>query len=153
MSYTVYVAGTFNVLTEGHKRLLKIAIKEMEEFRHLKVYVTDDEFYYRNKKVPVRDFERRCNDVRRFLVKECGLDDDQFDILSLRPETKILWWAATDVLVCSTETMVNAMKLWENIWPNVRPRLAILERDPAMQSSTDIIKASLKRKKMEVIKW
>lgn len=80
MSYTVYVAGTFNVLTEGHKKLLKTAVDCMEGFRFLAVNVTLGFDYLRNEGVSSRNIKWRIGDIRRFLTRECGLDEEQFEI-------------------------------------------------------------------------
>lgn len=154
MTYSVYVAGTFNVLTEGHKRLLKVAVDETEGFRTLCVYVTNDTCFFKSKEVPVRGYEQRCKDVRRFLIKGCGLDEDQFIIRPLYSEPKMkAAWSRTDVLVCSSETRENAEVLLSKIRQSWRPRLVVLERDPSIPSSTEIIKKSLEREKVEVVKW
>ena len=155
MTYEVYVAGTFNVLTEGHKKLLSIAVREMEEFRHLSVYVTNDMSYFKDKEVPVRAFERRCGDVRRYLTYEHGLEKDQFEIWPLQPTSEKkarAWWSKTDVLVCSSETRNNAEGLLSKIPESNRPKLVVLERDKA-PSSTDIIKKSLSGERVEVVRW
>ncbi len=155
MTYEVYVAGTYNVLTDGHKKLLSVAVREMEDFRHLSVYVTDDMSYFKDKEVPVRAFQRRCADVKRYLTREHGLDEDQFDIWPLQPETgrrASAWWSRTDVLVCSSETRTNAEEILSRIPESNRPKLVVLERDN-MPSSTDIIKKSLEGEKVEVVRW
>ncbi len=155
MSFTVFVAGTFNVLTEGHKKLLRTAVECMEGFRHICVYITVDD-WARHKSVPVRPQSWRREDVCSFLGKECGLRIDQYSCGWLSHVDADYQRAEfrnsvdeTDILVCSSETRENAEKLVEG----TGCRLVVLERDPSMPSSTDIIKKSLAGEKVEVVRW
>lgn len=150
MTYEVFVAGTFNVLTEGHRKLLKLAVEEMEGFRHLNVYVTRGE--WANKSVPVRNWAWRADDVKRFLMKECGLDPDQFDILPLKHVLgdEFDKCDATDTLVCSSETRANAEKLLPDREDGIK--LVVLERDPDMPSATETIRKSMDRKRIREVR-
>ncbi len=155
MTYTVYVAGTFNVLTEGHKKLLKTAVDSTEGYRYLAAYVTaDGSLYTRNKEVPVRDSKYRCGDVRRFLTRECGLDEGQFGVFGLHGwyGNMDIPWSRTDILVCSSETRANAESFVDTIPESKRPKLVVLERDPSMPSSTQIIQESLERPSVTVVR-
>lgn len=153
MSYTVYVAGTFNVLTEGHKKLLKLAVEEMEGFRRLRVYITKGDWM--NKSVPVRNWAWRADDVDRFLKDECGLDPYRFCISPLEGDSVdnhvFDRCDATDTLVCSSETRANAEKLLPDREDSIK--LAVLERDPAMPSATETIRKSMNRERIRVIRW
>ncbi len=152
MTYMVYVAGTFNVLTEGHRKLLRTAVAEMEGFRHLDVYVTSGDWM--NKSVPVRNWAWRVNDVYRFLVNECGLDPEQFDIRPLKLVTGHEFdnCDATDTLVCSSETRANAEKLLPDREDGIK--LVVLERDPEMPSATETIRKSMNRERIRVVvRW
>ncbi len=152
MSFTVYVAGTFNVLTEGHRRLLKIAVKEMEGFRRLHVYVSKGDWM--NKSVPVRNWAWRADDVDRFLTKECGLDPYRFCISPLESDSADGVFDrcdATDTLVCSSETRANAEKLLPDREDSIK--LVVLERDPNMPSATETIRKSMNRERIRVVRW
>ena len=49
----------------------------------------------------------------------------------------------TDVLVCSSETRAKAEECISTIPEDRRPRVVVVERDPSMPSSTQIIKTSI----------
>lgn len=144
MSYTVYVGGTFNVLHEGHRKLLRKAVECMGEFRHLEVGVTASAWAKRD--VPVRNAEWRRQDVLHYLTDELGVRPDriEFTIISSDcPVAMVRDLDATDILVCSTETEQAGRRCLSRVSEDVRPRLVVVSRDRGMRSSTDIIKEDL----------
>lgn len=155
MSYTVYVAGTFNVLTDGHKKLLKTAVDCMEGFRAIYVYITEGSWIEERKEVPVRSKRQRKYDVLDYLY-ECGVKPHRIIMSDLyRPnlcEEFIDMVDETDILVCSSETRANSEALLNQIPESRRPKLVVLERDPSMPSSTQIIKKSLERDPVTVVR-
>jgi len=150
MTFTVYAAGTFNVLTKGHEKLLKAAIDQMEGFRHLQVYVTRDQSKETAcKAVPVRPYDWRAGDVRRFL-KRCGLDDDQFRVDPMPDPLPAV--DKTDTLVCTNEfdVMERAKRLTAY---GTGCKLVIIRRVPGIPSSTQVIMKSLKREDIMEGHW
>lgn len=145
MTYMVFVAGTFNVLTDGHKKLLRTAVENTEGFRHLMVFITRGAWV--QKEVPVRDWEWRKDDVLSFLTGECGMRPSCVEIVPISSPCgnpcAMPVPGITDVLVCSSETRAKAEECISTIPEDRRPRVVVVERDPSMPSSTQIIKTSI----------
>ncbi len=155
MSYTVYVAGTFNVLTEGHKKLLKTAVDCMDGFRMIYVYITDGAWIEERKEVPIRLRRQRECDILDYLY-ECGVKPHRIITHTLNRtnlcDEFVDFVDETDILVCSSETRANSEALLSRVPEIRRPKLVVLERDPSMPSSTQIIKKSLERDPVTVIR-
>lgn len=155
MSYTVYVAGTFNVLTEGHKKLLRTAVDCMEGFRMIHVYITSGAWIEERKEVPIRSRRQREYDVLDYLY-ECGVKSHRIIIDDLYKTSLcdefVDFVNETDILVCSSETRANSEALLSEVPECRRPKLVVLERDPSMPSSTQIIKKSLERDPVTVVR-
>lgn len=144
MSYTVYVGGTFNVLHEGHRKLLRKAVECMGEFRHLEVGITASNWVKRD--VPVRNSEWRKMDVMHFLTDELGVRPDRVWFTLITGECPMAVTRdtdATDILVVSSETESAGRRCLERLPEGSRPRLVVVSRDKGMKSSTDIIKEDL----------
>lgn len=143
MSYTVYVRGTFNVLTEGHRRLLSKAVECMDTYRHIEVGVTLSR--WADKEVPVRCGEWRRLDVYHFLVDDCKVRPDRVETVMLadNPFVQISNADATDVVVCSTATATETRAMLNKLPSDRRPRLVVVPHDGS-PSSTDIVKEAMR---------
>lgn len=141
MNY-VFVAGTFNVFHDGHKRLLDKALEVQceNDGSAIIVGVTTDEYARAHKDVPVNDFWIRAWEVEKHLrFKGCPFSKIwPIDGPGVPPDFPT---SRDDVLVCASDTKDNAMDALAAIPEERRPRMVVIWRDPAMPSSSDIIRS------------
>lgn len=140
MSY-IFVAGTFNVFHDGHRRLLDRAIDEQRKNGGMLVVgVTTNEYARTHKDVPIRDYNERYLDVENYLISR---NARPYHIRSIDgpgiPSDVIT--SRDDVLVCASDTKDNAMDALAAIPEERRPRMVVIWRDPTMPSSSDIIRS------------
>ena len=104
----VDVAGTFNCIHDGHKELLRTAIKLCEEKKYLSVGLTSDEFMMKTR-TNGRKYQDRFDGLVNFFKSE------GFDRYSIYPihQNKVCFGCSCSTLVCSTETLNNAYELNE----------------------------------------
>lgn len=137
----IFVAGTFNVFHNGHRRLLDRAIDEQRKNGGtLVVGVTTNEYARAHKDVPVNNYKDRCGEVKNHLAYKRAIPSliwpiDGPGIPPDFPTTR------DDVLVCASDTKDNAMDALAAIPEERRPRMVVIWRDPAMPSSSDIIRS------------
>lgn len=141
MSY-VFVAGTFNVFHDGHKRLLDKALEVQRENdgSAIIVGVTTDEYARTHKDVPVDNLWIRGLRVDVYLRSKgypFGLIWP-IDGPGIPPDFPT---SRDDVLICASDTKDNAMDALAAIPEERRPRMVVIWRDPAMPSSSDMIRS------------
>jgi glycerol-3-phosphate cytidylyltransferase len=73
---TVFISGVWDLLHDGHKNVLQSA-RDLGDF--LVVGVITDRFATAYKRTPVRDFERRCQDVLALPCVGAAEPHDDFD--------------------------------------------------------------------------
>lgn len=137
----IFVAGTFNVFHEGHRRLLDRAIDEQRRNGGvLAVGITTDEYARAHKDVPVNDYGDRSGAVREYLAYRRAIPYTMLRINGpgIPPDFPT---SRDDVLICARDTKDNAMDALAAIPEERRPRMVVIWRDPAMPSSSDIIRS------------
>lgn len=140
----IFVAGTFNRFHAGHERLLSRALREQRDGGGMIVVgVTSDAYASKHKTVGVTPYGERCVRVADFLQSR-GADSYRIESISGPELLTDLQTTKDDVLICATDTKDNAVRALEAVPEDIRPALVEIWRDPAMPSSTEMIKAEVR---------
>jgi len=115
----VVVAGTFNCIHEGHKKLLEVALNTGEE---LLVGLTSDEFAKRLKG-EAKPYAKRKEELQGVLGKEAG----RCEIVEINDEVGVAGeMKELEAIVVSEETETNAWRVNEVRKAKSLPELKII---------------------------
>ena len=147
----VGVAGSFNLLHEGHKAMLAEAFQiASNEEDCVYIALTDGEMFYTPKRiragVPLNSLYDRTEAVRSWIKQ--NYPDTRYDIYTLKnPYLEVVLACTVDVLVCSEESRERAEKLVEGAEPSVRIVAVPMVKDSEGRRVSSTYKMKERRRK------
>jgi len=141
----VVIGGTFDILHEGHKALLKKAF----ELGEVTIGLTSDVLAKKIKKRKVADFNQRKTELRDFIIKEFKIKPK---ILKIEDKFGPTLEEDFDYIVVSPETYKTALLINRKRWERNKKLIEIVEinfilaKDKKTISSKRILKGKINEK-------